>query len=125
MTRKIIISMMGTLLVIAFLFTYLFFDPVNYNFFPKCQFFLLTGYKCPGCGSQRAIHALLNGHLCEAIKLNAVFVTSIPIVCTYLFGEIFKNKYPVFWRKINSKKVIFTLLFMFVAWWILRNIFGW
>ena len=125
MIRKIIISLIVAMMVIAFLLTYLFFDPTAYDFFPKCQFLLVSGYKCPGCGSQRAIHALLNGEILEAIRFNAIFVISIPIIGIYLFGEIFRSKFPLFWSTINSKKVIYTLLFMYIAWWILRNVFTW
>lgn len=117
--------MIVTMLVIAFLLTYLFYDPTIHNFFPKCQFLMVSGYKCPGCGSQRAMHALLNGNFLEAIRFNAIFVISIPIVGTYVFGEILKKKYYNFWKKINSKKVIYSLLFMYITWWVLRNIFSW
>lgn len=117
--------MIVAMLVIAFLLTYLFFDPTAHDFFPKCQFLLVSGYKCPGCGSQRAIHALLNGEILEAIRFNAIFVVSIPIIGTYLFGELFRKRLPEFWRTINSKTVIYSLLFMYLAWWILRNIFEW
>ena len=113
------------MIIIAFTFTYLFFDPTAHDFFPKCQFLLATGYKCPGCGSQRAIHALLNGEILEAIRFNAIFVVSIPIIGIYFFGEIFRKKLPDFWRIINSRKVIYSLLFMYIAWWILRNVFCW
>lgn len=86
---------------------------------------MLTDFKCPGCGSQRAIHALLNGNFIEALKFNAIFVMSLFIIAIYLFGEFTKQKHPKFFRLINSSAVIYSILGLFVTWWILRNIFGW
>lgn len=86
---------------------------------------MYTGYKCPGCGSQRATHALLNGQLIEAFKFNAIFVLSLIIIAIYTFGEFSKNKFPKFYRAINSKTAIYSLVALYIAWWILRNIFNW
>ncbi len=33
---------------------------------PRCLFKLITGYECPGCGSQRAFHSLLHGDIAAA-----------------------------------------------------------
>lgn len=43
-------------------------NPVGHTFVTKCTFKLITGYDCPGCGAQRAIHALLHGRLSEALS---------------------------------------------------------
>ena len=32
-------------------------DPEDSVYSPKCVFYLLTGLKCPGCGSQRCVQA--------------------------------------------------------------------
>lgn len=125
MTRKIVIIIIVSMVFITFLLTYLFFDPAGYDIFPKCQFLMLTGYKCPGCGSQRAIHALLNGNFIEAVKFNAIFMLSLPILGAYIFGELTKTRYRRFYRAINSKKAIYSLLIMYIAWWVVRNIFNW
>ncbi|RKV71031.1 MAG: DUF2752 domain-containing protein [Alloprevotella sp.] len=39
-----------------------------------------TGYSCPGCGAQRAIHSLLHGHFAEAISYNYF----LPFVAVFL-----------------------------------------
>lgn len=51
-----------------------------YDFFPKCPFKAVTGLDCPGCGSQRAIHQLLNFNLIAAFKYNPLLLLSIPYI---------------------------------------------
>jgi hypothetical protein len=58
-----------------------FFEPGHYSFYPRCLFHQTTGLLCPGCGSLRAMHQLLHGHLVAAFHLNALLVLSIPPVC--------------------------------------------
>lgn len=57
----------GGAAVVTVLFRY---DPATADFFPPCPFRLLTGLQCPGCGSTRAFHQLLHGHLGAALALN-------------------------------------------------------
>ena len=45
-------------------------DPAVTAWFPSCPFYALTGWLCPFCGSLRAGHALLHGHVEVALKLN-------------------------------------------------------
>lgn len=47
---------------------------------PSCPTLSILGFPCPGCGSLRAIHALLHGHISAAWDLNAVTTTLLPIV---------------------------------------------
>ncbi|RZK22967.1 MAG: DUF2752 domain-containing protein [Hymenobacter sp.] len=54
-------------------------DPARYPF-PRCPFYLLTGLFCPGCGSQRATHALLHGHVGQAAGLNLLAVAALPLL---------------------------------------------
>lgn len=54
-----------------------FFDPTKYHFYPVCQFYLLTGLYCPGCGATRATYQLLHGNLLTALRDNALFVLSL------------------------------------------------
>ena len=55
------------------------FDPAHYPF-PRCPLFVITGLYCPGCGSQRALHALLHGQLARAAGLNLLAVLCLPLL---------------------------------------------
>ncbi len=54
-----------------------FFDPTKNNFYPICQFHLLTGLYCPGCGATRASYQLLHGNLMAALHDNVLYVVSL------------------------------------------------
>jgi Protein of unknown function (DUF2752) len=60
----------------------LLFPPARYSFYPPCPVHLYLGIVCPGCGATRALAALLQGHLSEALRLNALFVLLLPAVAT-------------------------------------------
>jgi len=59
------------------------FDPVHFHFYPVCVFHHVTGLLCPGCGTLRALHQLLHGHLAAALRFNALFVVLLPLACAY------------------------------------------
>lgn len=73
---------------------YFSFNPSKNAIFPKCPFFVLTGLKCPGCGSQRAIHSLLHLNYAEAFRHNALLVVSLPLIIILIYAEIKKGKIP-------------------------------
>ncbi len=54
--------------------------PGENSFYPSCPFFQLTGWECPGCGSTRALHALLHLRWVEAMALNPVFTALFPFL---------------------------------------------
>jgi hypothetical protein len=39
-----------------------------------------TGFYCPGCGTTRAFHALLNGRFSEAMGKNGLAVLALPFL---------------------------------------------
>ena len=47
--------------------------------FPPCPFWSLTGKFCPGCGTTRALLALLHGELFSAIAWNPLLVLIVPL----------------------------------------------
>ena len=94
-TQKIF-NFTGALLAAGLLGVYFFLDPEQ-HFFPKCPFLWLSGWKCPGCGSQRAVHHLLHGDVTEALRVNFLFVLAYPMSCWDLLWNIplgDGNKWP-------------------------------
>lgn len=113
-----VLAAAGVLLVL-----YLF-DPASSVLFPKCPFFLLTGLKCPGCGSQRALHELVHLHIGEALRFNAALVLSVPFLATLAAAFLLRRQFPGFYVKVNSLPVILTVLALLLLWWVFRNLFG-
>jgi hypothetical protein len=56
------------------------FNPAQFGFYPACVFYKTTGLLCPGCGTLRAMHQLLHGHIEAAFRFNALIVSSLPLV---------------------------------------------
>jgi len=109
----------------ALFFIYRLYDPTENSNFPRCPFLYLTGYKCMGCGTQRAIHKLLNLDFIGAMKENALMVLSIPyLLIGFVFDSIRQpNAKIVKWRNIlfGIKAIRIVLIFL-ISFWILRNI---
>lgn len=103
---------------------YFFIDARVSNFFPHCPFNSLTGLFCPGCGSQRAISALLHGDVLDALNLNLLLVLSLPLL-VYSAGV---HVYNAFGKRHVQQRIFYspifvkTLLFVVIAFWIARNI---
>lgn len=55
-------------------------DPETSRLFPPCPSRWLTGWHCPGCGTLRALHQLLNGNLVAALSFNPLAVLSMPLL---------------------------------------------
>ena len=58
--------------------------PGQHSFYPPCLIKTLTGLNCPGCGSTRALHALLHLRFSEALALNPLFTCSAPALLALL-----------------------------------------
>lgn len=107
---------------------YYYLDPSLYVLMPKCVFKTLTGLDCPGCGLQRALHALLHGKFSEAIRFNFFLIIAIPMIClwvancfiiehAHLVKDIVRDRL----RTCNQYIVKLYILCYFL-WFIIRNI---
>ena len=111
------------IIVAGLLILYKIFDPATHPF-PKCPFKQLTGLQCPGCGSQRAVHHILNLKIRKAYFLNPLLVISIPyIILGLLFDWLPLNNFWLRQRKLlfGSTAIKFILIVV-IVFWIARNI---
>ena len=102
---------------------YLFiFEPGKSGFFPVCPFRALTGFACPGCGSGRALHALLHGDLATAFALNPLLVLSLPFL---LYALVRHTRSVLLGQPMRSNMLpassIYALFGIVLCFWILRN----
>lgn len=120
--RRALIVLVTLFIAIMAGVVYFAYDPSQSQFFPRCVFLSLTGWQCPGCGSQRAIHALLHGDLASAWHYNAALLVALPVLGVYLVGEIKRTTWPNYYRAISHPIVIYIILGALIAWWIGRNL---
>ena len=56
---------------------------------PPCPFRAMTGIACPGCGTTRAAHAVLEGHLLDALRFNPlIFVAGAALMALALIAPL-------------------------------------
>lgn len=114
----------GVLLLLAVV-VYFGFDPSVNAWFPKCPFLMLTGWKCPGCGSQRAIHSLLHLDVLSALRYNFLLVASLPVLAVLLYAEAVRESRPMCYAKVHRVVYIWIYFVIVCVWWLLRNVFDW
>ena len=98
-------------------------SPDEGSLFPPCLFFTLINLHCPGCGTLRALHQLLNGDLLTALRHNLYAVLALPVIgyayLRALLLSVSGIRLPVL---AISPTVTWGLLIAIVAFWILRNV---
>jgi hypothetical protein len=110
--------------VLALALLYFFIDARIPGFFPRCPFNTFTRLFCPGCGSQRAISALVHGQFLQAVGFNVLMVASLPLIFYAAIAEVlsaftnFHLKQQVFYSPLFAK----VLLVLVLAFGISRNI---
>lgn len=116
----------GTIIAICFLaiavLALYFGAPAGEGWPVKCPLFQLTGWQCPLCGSQRAVHELLHGNIGSAWNYNPGLWISLPYFILWVIG----NNIPgtrrfkiVGWAARD--RVFFTAFALFMCWGVIRN----
>lgn len=100
---------------------YFAFDPGSELFAPKCPLLMATGLKCPGCGSQRMLHALLHGDIAAAWRYNALLFLLVPFLIALGVASARRRSWPRFYRVMNSIPVIVAVTSAIIGWFVLRN----
>ncbi len=123
MTKNYLKLFFAFLAILILGYLYFKYDPINNLLFPKCPLYATTGVYCPGCGSQRATHSLLNFDISGVFKSNILFLPAMLIVgyhysITVINKFIGKNYFSIL-DKSNAPLVILVIVVLF---FILRNI---
>jgi len=115
-----------TILLVIGIFIYVNFNPSENQLFPKCPVYVTTGYKCPGCGLQRALYHLFNGNIPTAFSYNPLIFILLPYILILITLEYFVNKShpPVIYlhRIFLSKWTILTMAALIIVFTIVRNL---
>jgi hypothetical protein len=121
MYRRLTVVAIWTLIIAgaAYLF---FFEPGKSGFFPGCPFRFLTGFTCPGCGTTRALHQILHGHIYTAFTLNPLLLLSTPFL---LFAVLRYSAIVMRGRVPRGNALpapyIYAIFFVILSFWIFRN----
>ena len=92
---------------------------------PPCPFHYLTGLHCPGCGSTRALLALLHGDIARAFRMNSLLVVALPLLGGWAAARVAKtlrgDPRPVALPQCSALVALVVLLLYFL----LRNLPWW
>ena len=124
-TTRIWLAAALTAVVGLFVWAYASYDPASSIWFPRCPFKLVTGLDCPGCGSQRSIHALLTGDIAGCWSANPMVLLLTPLAALCFVAEWWKTpRLEPLRRVVLSPYVAWALLVLAIAWTVARNIWG-
>lgn len=98
------------------------FLPVQSAWLPRCPIHWLTGYYCPGCGSQTALQQLLRGNISEAWSANPFLFLAIPVLLLTIYADYSAGRHPRLARALLSPAAITLWLTSILLWTLLRNL---
>lgn len=99
-------------------------DPRIAPVYPACPVHAATGLHCPGCGSTRTLHALLNLDLAAAWQANPLLLLLLPVLVPALALELLAWVAPgrAVPRLRPSARVSRALVIAVIAFGVLRNL---
>ena len=104
-------ALKSTVIVALAGLSYILFWPKQYRL--PCPIHYSTGVWCPGCGSTRALDALVHGNLPLALHFNLLFVSSPVFIALGLLIDRSRFKrilLPIYLASLLLLIVIFTVI---------------
>ena len=96
--------------------------PGNYLFAMPCPFAQLTGLLCPGCGSSRATHSLLQGDLLMALRYNPVMIVLLPFIAVLYVQRLLYFRYGKTFEIPYSQQLYIAIAAFVILYFVARNI---
>jgi len=121
--KKIITYIIIVIVLLGGLSLYFFWSPSEYDIFPKCPFYTVTGLHCPGCGIQRGVHDIVNGHIINGIRHNYLILLVTFVLGYKLVLFILEKKTQKTYKNLLHKPITtHIILVLVILFWLLRNI---
>lgn len=99
-------------------------NPESDSFMPRCLFHFITGWDCPACGTQRALHQILHLNFRAGIAYNPFLFVSLPYLGALTICQWFNDhgRFDKLKHLCHHPLLVRTYLAALVCWWIFRNI---
>lgn len=123
---KKITAVILVICVIVGYFLYKNIDPSSNVFAPKCLSYTILGFRCPGCGTQRAVFNILNGNIINGLSFNPLMILSVPYFSLLLimqFSKV-KQKFAKLYSVLYGFNSVWILIGVLIIYTLLRNIFN-
>jgi hypothetical protein len=118
--KIILVAILAVVAVVAAIIYFKNFDPTVYPLL-RCPIKALTGLNCPGCGCQRALHALLNGRFVEAWHYNSFIFAATPIALLYIVVEAYPHRFARLYRWLVNPIAAGVVLIAIIVVFIVKN----
>lgn len=94
--------------------------------FPPCIFLRITGWYCPGCGTVRAVRALLRGQVLTAFRWNPLlFFLGIPALAALAHWYLRRVFPGLGLRPVQIPRALLAgVVAAVLGYWVLRNLPG-
>jgi len=97
-------------------------NPASESWPLKCPLYQMTGWQCPLCGMQRAIHEMCHGNAMKAWEYNPALWVSLPYFAVLGASSLFPSirKYRII-RLAREDRTLLIVGELLIMWGIARN----
>jgi Protein of unknown function (DUF2752) len=121
--RRRLLTAAGAALVLIGVAVLYSFPPTEHSFYPRCLFYMATGWHCPGCGATRCAYALVHGDVAQAAAYNLLLLFYLPYLMATAFNACWHAVVgrPAFRGRLPAWTIMATAILL-VVYWVVRNL---